>query len=113
MDLNMDWTFRVGDILTAGSILIGGIGFALKIGGDISSLKSTEGQNAASITELKHAISSLSETTVKIAVQDERMKGFERSLNDNVRFIEAVRDALKHDISEIKDDVRVLQHPGG
>lgn len=102
MDLSIDWTFRAGDILTAGSILIGGIGFALKIGSDIGSLKSTEGQNAVSIAELKHAISSLSEATVKIAVQDERMKGFERALNEQSNFIKDVRD-----------DVRVLQHPGG
>ena len=109
----MDWTFRVGDILTAGSILIGGIGFALKIGGDIGSLKSTEGQNAKGIAELKHSLASLSETTATLARQDERMKGFERAQGEMSEWIKDVKSSLKSDISDIKDDVRVLQHPGG
>ena len=113
MDLDIDWTFRVGDIIEVGAIVLGGDGFALRIDKKVDSLKSTEAANAVSIAELKHAIASLSETTITLARQDERMKYFEKALADAMRFTESVRTSLRKDISENIADIRVLQHPGG
>ena len=79
--VSFDLTVKLGDLLVLAGFIFGGITFMFSIRQDVTSLKETENQNAKKIQELKTSVDALSEATVTLARQDERMKAFDHRLN--------------------------------
>lgn len=74
----IDWTFRIGDFLTMTALVLGGIGFLLRLESQSraseTARKSEYDGLALAVKKVEGQMETLATALVKIAVQDERLK---------------------------------------
>lgn len=75
-----DWTLNVGHILTVAGMIIGGVTVMVRIRDDVRSMQTTENKNAVRLDALEDSMKALTEATVSIARQDERLNAIEHRL---------------------------------
>lgn len=80
-DMVFENTIRVGDLITLGSFLLGGTIFMVGIRHDVQSLRIADTELREDMKELSRDMMKLSEATVTLARQDERIKSIERQMN--------------------------------
>ena len=76
MSISVDWTISIGNILTMGGFVLGGVGFVVAVRRDVAIL-------ATRLTPIESAVLKLTDILEKIGRQDERLKAVERDIERN------------------------------
>lgn len=87
----IDWTFRLGDIMTMLMFAGGGVGAFYGIRQEVAKLRWDETSIASRLNDIEREMKALAAAAVKLAVQDERLNSHTRRLDvleEDVRRLE-------------------------
>lgn len=76
MGVAVDWTISVGNLLTLGGFVFGGVGFVVAVRRDVAVL-------STKLKPLEAAVLKLTDILERLARHDERLKAVERDLERN------------------------------
>lgn len=91
----IDWTFRVGDIVTFAGLIVGGLYFLARLESQLVSVRTQNESLSKAVTKVEGQMETVAAALVKVAVQDERLKSHSLRL------------------SQLEADIRQLETQGG
>lgn len=91
----IDWTFRVGDIVTFAGLIVGGLYFLARLESQLVSVRTQNESLSKAVTKVEGQMETVAAALVKVAVQDERLKSHSLRL------------------SQLEADIRRLETQGG
>lgn len=77
-----DFTITLGNVIETGVLLVGGLTYVLRTGGDIRVMKNDMRYLNEQVKVLNTAFSGLSSVLTKLAVQEERLSALQSQIND-------------------------------
>ena len=87
--MNIDWTVKLGDILTILGFAAGGVTVLILIRLEVAKVRWDESSIPKRLQEIEAEMKALAAATVKLAVQDER-------LNSHTRRLDALEEDVRH-----------------